>query len=63
MTARLPFMDLQTDWWQVVLSISLLALSTWASIKFAARIYRTGILIYGQKPSLKTIWKWYKQSK
>jgi len=63
MTARLPFLELQTDWWQIVLSISLLALSTWASIKFAARIYRTGILIYGQKPSLKTICKWYKQSK
>lgn len=63
MTARLPFMNLQNDWWQVLLSVIILVLSVWGSIKFAARIYKTGILIYGQKPSIKTIWKWYKESK
>jgi ABC-2 type transport system permease protein len=28
--------------------------TTW----LAAKIYRTGILMYGKKPTLKTLWQW-----
>jgi len=28
----------------------------------AGRIYRVGILMYGQKVNYKTLWKWIKQS-
>lgn len=63
MAARLPFINLETDWWQILLSIVLLLLSIKWGMQFAARVYKTGILMYGQKPSYKTIWKWFKQSK
>lgn len=63
MTARLPFMDLSADWWQIILSLSILGGSIWWSLNFAGRVYKTGILLYGQKANLATIWKWYKSSK
>lgn len=62
MAARLPFLDMSTDWWQVALSIILLLISVWGTTKFAARVYKTTILMYGQKLSYKNIWRWFKQS-
>ena len=59
MMARIPF---GVSIWQILLSILILVgsfvLSTWV----AARIYRVGILMYGKKPSIQEIWKWFKQS-
>ncbi|MCL2596802.1 MAG: ABC transporter permease [Paludibacter sp.] len=57
MMARLPF---GVDAWQIALSVALLALSFWGSTWLAAKIYRTGILMYGKKPSWKELWKWLK---
>lgn len=59
MMSRIPFGVPNTvPWWQLGLSMSLLIagfiLTTW----FAARIYRTGILMYGKKPSWKEMIKW-----
>jgi ABC-2 type transport system permease protein len=55
MMVRIPF---GVPIWQIVLSIVLLAgtfvLMTWV----AAKIYRTGILMYGKKLSYKEIFKW-----
>lgn len=57
MMVRIPF---GVPIWQVVLSVALLVgtfvLMTW----IAARIYRTGILMYGKKLSYKEIFKWLK---
>ena len=57
MMVRIPF---GVPIWQVVLSAVLLAgtfvLMTW----LAAKIYRTGILMYGKKLSYKEIFKWLK---
>ena len=57
MMVRIPF---GVPIWQIVLSVVLLAgtfvLMTW----FAAKIYRTGILMYGKKLSYKEIFKWLK---
>jgi ABC-2 type transport system permease protein len=44
--------------WQVPASLLLLALSTWVSLRLSARIFRVGILLYGQPPRLKDIWRW-----
>ena len=55
MMVRIPF---GVPWWQVGLSMSLLVLGFLASTWFAAKIYRTGILMYGKKPSYKELWKW-----
>jgi ABC-2 type transport system permease protein len=45
-------------WWQLALSMFLLVLTflffTWVT----AKIYRTGILLYGKKITWKEIWKW-----
>lgn len=44
--------------WELMLSIALLALTCVGVIWLAARIYRTGILMYGKRPSYKELWKW-----
>ena len=57
MMVRIPF---GVPIWQIVLSVVFLAgtfvFMTW----FAAKIYRTGILMYGKKLSYKEIFKWLK---
>jgi ABC-2 type transport system permease protein len=60
MTARLAFMDLANDWWQIALSIGILAVTIIILMKISGRIYRVGILMHGQKISYKTLWKWFK---
>jgi ABC-2 type transport system permease protein len=59
MMARVPFgVPGTVPIWQLVLSMALLVggflLTTW----FAGKIYRTGILMYGKKPSWKEMMKW-----
>jgi len=44
--------------WQIVLSIVLLALTTVGVAYFSARIYRVGILMYGKRPSLIELLRW-----
>ena len=48
--------------WEVLLSIGLLIASVAGMMLLGARIYRTGILMYGKKPSFKEIFKWIRQS-
>jgi ABC-2 type transport system permease protein len=55
MLARLPF---SPPVWQVVLSMVLLVLTTIGAIWVGAKIYRTGILMYGKKVTLKELVKW-----
>ncbi|HEV2128437.1 MAG TPA: ABC transporter permease [Thermomicrobiales bacterium] len=43
--------------WEILLSIALLAVSGYLAVRLAARIYRMGVLMYGQKPSLKVIFR------
>lgn len=59
MMARIPFgIPGTVPYWQLLLSMLLLVagflLTTWVS----AKIYRTGILMYGKKATWKEIWKW-----
>ena len=44
--------------WEIILSMSLLVATILGSIWMAGKIYRTGILMYGKKVSLKEIVKW-----
>lgn len=55
MIARIPF---GVPVWQIALSMFLLVISTLAMIYIAAKIYRVGILMYGNKASAKELWKW-----
>lgn len=45
-------------WWQLAISMSLLILTFLFFTWLTAKIYRTGILLYGKKVSWKEIWKW-----
>jgi ABC-2 type transport system permease protein len=47
-------------WWQIALSVSLLAATIAGVIWLCSRIYRVGILMYGKKPTLPEIMKWVK---
>ncbi|MBR5118706.1 MAG: ABC transporter permease [Muribaculaceae bacterium] len=57
MMVRLPF---DVPWWQLLLSIVLLFGTALLCIWISARIYRTGILLYGKKRSFKEVLKWIK---
>lgn len=59
MMVRIPF---GVPWWQVALSGSLLLLTFLGMTWIAAKVYRTGILMYGKKNSYKEIWKWLRYS-
>jgi len=59
MMARIPFgVPGTVPWWQLGLSMLLLVLGFLGTTWLAGRIYRTGILLYGKKPSWKLMWKW-----
>lgn len=55
MMVRIPF---GVPWYELAISIAILAASTYGAIWIAAKIYRTGILMYGKKPTWKEIGKW-----
>ena len=52
MMVRIPF---DPPAWQIVLSMFLLAVSFMGTVWMAAKIYRTGILLYGKKISYKEL--------
>ncbi len=59
MMARIPFGVPNTvPFWQLALSMILLIAGFIFTTWFAAKIYRTGILMYGKKPSWKEMIKW-----
>lgn len=59
MMARIPFGVPNTvPWWQLGLSMGLLILGFIFTVWFAGKIYRTGILMYGKKPSWKEMLRW-----
>ena len=59
MMGRLPF---DPPLWEVGLSMVLLIVGFIFTSWLAGRIYRVGILMYGQKVNYKTLLKWIKQS-
>ena len=46
--------------YEQLISLSILIATFFATVWFAAKIYRVGILMYGQKPSYKDLYKWLK---
>ncbi len=55
MPARLPF---GPEWWEIALSVTILAITAIGTVWFSGRIYRVGILLYGKKASIKEIGTW-----
>ena len=59
MMVRIPFgIPGTVPWWQLGLSMTLLVAGFIFTTWFAGKIYRTGILMYGKKPSWKEMMKW-----
>lgn len=56
MMVRIPF---EIPLWEKILSIVILYVSIFFVVKFAAKIYRVGILMYGKKPTIKELIKWF----
>lgn len=57
MMVRIPF---GVPWWELLISISVLAVTMFGAVWVAAKIYRTGILMYGKKPTWRELGKWLK---
>ena len=55
MMVRIPF---GVEIWELLLSMTLLILGFIGATWMAAKIYRTGILMYGKKVTYKELWKW-----
>jgi len=59
MMARIPF---GVPYWQIAVSMALMLVTFMVFVWGAAKVYRTGILMYGKKSSWKEIWKWLRYS-
>jgi len=59
MTTRIAITDV--PFWQIGLSIVLMILTFIGAMWLAAKIYKVGILSYGQSANYKELWKWIKQ--
>lgn len=58
MMVRLPY---DVPAWEVILSLAILFVTAFVVLWLAARIYRTGILMYGKKFEWKEVVKWIRQ--
>jgi len=45
-------------WWHVLISALILVVTVYIMIKMAGKVYRTGILMYGKKPTLREMFRW-----
>jgi len=43
---------------QIMTSIIVMLISIWACLRASTRVFRTGVLMYGKRPSLKEILRW-----
>lgn len=59
MMARIPF---EIPTWEIILSIVILYATIIGTIWLSAKIYRTGILMYGKKTSFREMLKWIRHS-
>jgi len=49
-------------WWEIPLTLLILAGSVWVSLRFAARVFRTALLMYGKRPTFVEIFRWMRQA-
>ena len=60
MMARIPY---DIPGWQIIVSLLILIGTTVGAMWAAAKIYKTGILMYGKKVNLKELYKWLRYKK
>jgi len=49
-------------WWEIALTLVILATSVVITLRFAARVFRTGLLMYGKRPTFVEIFRWMRQA-
>jgi len=49
--------------WEIGLSLFALAAGCYIAIYIAARIYRTGLLMYGKRPTFREMARWVREAK
>jgi len=59
MMARIPF---GVPYWQIAVSMAIMIITFASFVWMAAKVYRTGILMYGKKTSWKEMWRWLRYS-
>ena len=47
----------QVTGWEVALSIAILLVTIPVALWIAARVYAAGVLLYGQRPSMRAVWR------
>lgn len=57
MIMRLSMLE-EWPWMEIVISVTILAISVWLFTKLAGKIFKTGILMYGKNATPREIWKW-----
>ncbi|MDR1792151.1 MAG: ABC transporter permease [Bacteroidales bacterium] len=60
MMMRLPGISDNVATWEIFLSCGILLMSCFLAAYAAAKVYKTGILMYGKKNTYKELWKWIK---
>ncbi|HKS16185.1 MAG TPA: ABC transporter permease [Planctomycetota bacterium] len=58
MMARYAVDPVGTPLWEIFATIGWLALWTYLALRFSAKIYRVGLLLYGKRPTPREIWRW-----
>ena len=49
-------------WWEVLVSLAILALFVYLLMRFAAKVFEVGMLMYGKSATLRELWRWGTQS-
>jgi ABC-2 type transport system permease protein len=58
MLLRVASPSSNVPWWQIGLSLALLAGTAYLTLRAAAKIFRIGLLLYGKTPTLPEIIRW-----
>ncbi|NOT34479.1 MAG: ABC transporter permease [Candidatus Eisenbacteria bacterium] len=61
MMMRLTAPGASVPWWQIAISLTLLASSAWLALRMSSRLFRVGMLLYGKTPTLPEIMRWVRQ--
>lgn len=56
--ARYSVDPVGTPLWEILATVGWLALWTFLALRFSAKIYRVGLLLYGKRPTPREVWKW-----
>jgi len=48
----------ELPWWEVAAALAVLGAFVWALVRFAAKVFEVGMLMYGKQLNLREMWRW-----